>query len=258
MFMGKFVDMTGWVMSEHGVPDSRLTVIKLGEDYITTSGTTIKRWICKCSCGSDITLLVTTHDLKSGHTKSCGCLRSEKAAYRGYQMWKQYNTYDLSNNYGIGYALNGEQFYFDIEDYDKIKDYCWHITQDGYVAAYCVEQDKIVKLHRLIMGFPNDVDIDHINHKLNDNRKQNLRACEHMKNMINQSKRSDNTSGVPGVNYNKSTNQWMARIGVNGDRVLLGLFENFDDAVKARKQAEEKYYQNFSYDKSIKEDVYVY
>ena len=26
--MGKFIDMTGWVMAEHGVPDSRLTVIE--------------------------------------------------------------------------------------------------------------------------------------------------------------------------------------------------------------------------------------
>ena len=26
--MGKFIDMTGWVMKEHGIPDSRLTVIR--------------------------------------------------------------------------------------------------------------------------------------------------------------------------------------------------------------------------------------
>lgn len=28
--MGNFIDMTGWVMKEHGVPDSRLTVINQG------------------------------------------------------------------------------------------------------------------------------------------------------------------------------------------------------------------------------------
>ena len=255
--MGKFVDMTGWVMSEHGVPDSRLIVVGLGKDYITSKGIKIKRWLCSCSCGSNKTSLATTRDLKSGHIKSCGCLRNEKAALRGHQMWKQHNTYDLSGECGIGYTLNKEQFYFDIEDYDKIKDYCWYIGKDGYVAAYNTNSDKIIKLHRLIMNFPKGADIDHINHKLNDNRKVNLRICEHMKNMMNQSKRSDNTSGVPGVNYCKATNQWMSRIGVNGKRILLGLFDSFDAAVKVRKSAEEKYYQQFSYDNSTRSNKYV-
>ena len=38
MYFMKAIDMTGWVMSEHGVPDSRLTVIKLVEPHITKSG----------------------------------------------------------------------------------------------------------------------------------------------------------------------------------------------------------------------------
>ena len=29
---------------------------------------------------------------------------------------KQYNNYDLSGEYGIGYLFNGEEFYFDLED----------------------------------------------------------------------------------------------------------------------------------------------
>lgn len=31
------------------------------------------------------------------------------------------NTYDLSGEYGIGYTTKGEEFWFDLEDYDKIK-----------------------------------------------------------------------------------------------------------------------------------------
>ena len=31
-------DMSGWIMSEHGVPDSRLKVIKQVEDYVYPSG----------------------------------------------------------------------------------------------------------------------------------------------------------------------------------------------------------------------------
>ena len=32
------IDMTGWKMWEHGVPESRLTVIKQVNDYVTPQG----------------------------------------------------------------------------------------------------------------------------------------------------------------------------------------------------------------------------
>lgn len=36
--MPKKIDMTGWVMKEHGVPESRLTVIEEVEPYISPGG----------------------------------------------------------------------------------------------------------------------------------------------------------------------------------------------------------------------------
>jgi hypothetical protein len=42
------------------------------------------------------------------------------------QKLKKFNQYDLSGSYGIGYCSNtNNPFYFDLEDYDLIKDYCW-------------------------------------------------------------------------------------------------------------------------------------
>ena len=38
-------DMTGWKMWEHGVPDSRLTVIKQVEDYVTPKGQHHSQWL---------------------------------------------------------------------------------------------------------------------------------------------------------------------------------------------------------------------
>jgi len=34
-----------------------------------------KLWICKCECGNST--IISTHNLISGHTKSCGCLHKE-------------------------------------------------------------------------------------------------------------------------------------------------------------------------------------
>ena len=61
-----------------------------------------------------------------------------------------------------------------------------------------------------------------------------------------------NSSGVTGVGYRKSYETWRARITVNKKNIYLGDFDKFEDAVKARKQAEEKYFGEHSYDNSLK------
>ena len=54
----------------------RLTVIRQVEDYVSPSGRRIPRWLCKCDCGNEVEALGSS--LKSGDTKSCGCLNDEK------------------------------------------------------------------------------------------------------------------------------------------------------------------------------------
>ena len=51
--VGKFIDMTGWVMAEHGVPESRLTVIGFDHKEIKDGRTRIF-WECVCTCGKHI------------------------------------------------------------------------------------------------------------------------------------------------------------------------------------------------------------
>ena len=102
------------------------------------------------------------------------------------------------------------------------------------------------------MKFPDSTDIDHIHGKESkyDNRKSNLRVVTHSQNGMNRDLQSNNTSGVVGVSWFAKTNQWRAHIMVNRKFIHLGLFDKFEDAVKARKQAEEKYFGEFSYDNS--------
>lgn len=67
--MGKFEDLTGKKFN-------RLTVLELAER--NSSGQI--QWKCRCDCGNIV--FATTSYLKSGHTKSCGCLNKEKASNR--------------------------------------------------------------------------------------------------------------------------------------------------------------------------------
>lgn len=52
-----------------------------------------------------------------------------------------------------------------------------------------------------------------------------------------------NTSGVKGVSFDKSRGKWRASLKFKGKNVLNKRFDEFDDAVKARKNAEEKYFK---------------
>ena len=65
--------------------------------------------------------------------------------------------------------------------------------------------------------------------------------------------RCNNTSGVPGVEWWKRKRRWRATICFKGKRRYLGSYESFDDAVQARKQAEEELYHTFlaEYDQAV-------
>lgn len=230
-------DMTGWRMSEHGITDSRLTVIRQAEDYINPKGRHFAQWECICDCGNPNHIIVNAAHLKDGHTLSCGCLNIE-AHIHG-------NGYDLSGEYGIGYIGN-EEFWFDKEDYDLIKKYTWCKNKDGYIVSET--HNRHIKLHRLILNPNPELDVDHIggNKTRHDNRKSNLRVCTRGQNARNKIDMSNNTSGCIGVVWHKYANKWMARITVNNEGIYLGLFVNKQDAINARIEAEKKYFKDFA------------
>lgn len=163
------------------------------------------------------------------------------------------NRFDMSGQFGVGYTSKDEPFYFDLEDYDKIKDYYWYIDAGGYVVSKLF--DKLIYMHRLVCNCcNNNYEVDHIRHNKNDNRKSELRICEHKNNGKNLLLRIDNKSGVTGVSIRKENckKKYRASIRIDGKNVHLGSFENIEDAIKARKEAEAKYYGEYSYSNSKK------
>ena len=242
--MSKFIDMTGWAMSEHGVLDSKLTVVGRAEDYIRKdNGSKIARWWCQCNCGNPELVLAFGQDLRRGHTLSCGCVQEQRTSVAN----KKYNKYDLSGEYGIGWTLNGdEEFYFDLEDYDKIKHYGWisNISANGYISlvAYDSESKKQIKMAWLL-GCKL---YDHIDRNPLNNQKNNLRPATSSENSRNSSLSRRNTSGIIGVSWVKDRNKWVAQVSINNKNSNLGRFINKEDAIKARLAAELKYYGEFA------------
>lgn len=54
-----------------------------------------------------------------------------------------------------------------------------------------------------------------------------------------------NKTGVVGVNWDKSRGKWQASLRFRGKKYNLGRFEKFDDAVAARRKAEDKIFGEF-------------
>lgn len=237
-FIGKVKDITGQRFG-------RLVALELVGFKADAKGNKKAVWLCKCDCGNSIE--VCGIDLRSGHIKSCGCIHKEMLTKRNKEM-SYNNTYDLSGEYGIGYDSKGKEFYFDLEDYDKIKNDYWFVNGNGYVVTSNYKKH----MHRVIMDVDGDnwtnVQVDHIKtEQKNNNRKNNLRIATPSQNGMNKKTYSNNTSGYTGVYWNKSRSRWTAYISINKKFVCLGFYKNKEDAIKARKEAEEKYYGEYSY-----------
>lgn len=52
-----------------------------------------------------------------------------------------------------------------------------------------------------------------------------------------------NTSGYKGISWDIHRKKWMTYINVHSKRIFIGRFASLDDAVDARKEAEEKYHK---------------
>lgn len=228
-----------------GMKFNHLTVLYQTDDYVTPQGFHEAQWHCVCDCEEHNEIDVVGKCLKNGHTKSCGCYKKKRIS----ETHKKYNQYDLSNGYGIGYTSNtNKPFYFDLEDYDLIKDICWYEDKDGYAVS---KTYNLIKMHRLLTNCPNNKVVDHINHNGLDNRKMNLRICTIQQNSQNLSLKINNKSGIIGVRQNIKYNIWTANITVNQKMIYLGTFKNKDDAIVARLKAEKEYFKEFAPQKHL-------
>lgn len=106
------------------------------------------------------------------------------------------------------------------------------------------------RAHRLIWAwvygiFP-EGEIDHINGNPGDNRLVNLRIATHQENLRNVRKSPNNISGVKGVQYDKHRGTWAPQIRVKDKTINLGRFYSLEEAKKIRREAELKYFGEFS------------
>lgn len=126
------------------------------------------------------------------------------------------------------------------EDLEALNKIHWSLGTHGY--AYCNKTGKRLHPHRLVaeamLGrrlLANE-DVDHKNHDVLDNRRENLRACVPWQNQANKTIASRNSTGYKGVSRVASSGHWRAYVGgrvSTGKQIKIGTFHTPEEAAWA-------------------------
>lgn len=142
----------------------------------------------------------------------------------------------------------------DQEDYEWLNQWRWHI--DAY--GYAVRSQKPRLMHRLIMGNPPGLTIDHCKGDKLDNRRSKLRVCNHVENTRNMRIHRDNHSGFKGVAFKNDQPRkkpWAALIMVNRRTFHLGHYSTALEAASAYNEAAIKHFGEFARLNALPEEV---
>lgn len=178
-----------------------------------------RRWICQCDCGG--TNIVTTGNLNSGHTTNCGCKKSPDLTGQVFGKLTVIGRSDRRNPRGKRTTPMWE-----------CRCECGNITYKATDTltnpdeSMCQEcKGRIgAEIARQSAGFVGGTQISRI---------KNMTLI------------ATNTSGCRGVYYDKKTNKYRARLKFKGKIMNFGSYRNFEDAVAARKAAEQEYFGAF-------------
>lgn len=89
-------------------------------------------------------------------------------------------------------------------------------------------------MHRLIMGVSREMEVDHINRKSLDNRRENLKICTKQENALNKGFKRTKNQPYKGVFFSPRIKKWKVKI-------TLGFFENPEHASSVYKEILSKY-----------------
>lgn len=196
--------------------------------------------LCRCECGNE--KLVWLEALRSGNTKSCGCLqRRAQADDIARMMPGEVPLY--------GKHARGRTALVDLEDYEMVMRHRWHVWEaerpgrpNGPYA-----RTGHTFMHTLLTGWPQ---VDHDDGNGLNNRRSNLRPATVQQNKANHGTRSDSVaSAYKGVyRVRKGTRRrWYARICSGANETNLGYFDSEEDAARAYDAAARRLFGEYAY-----------
>lgn len=175
-------------------------------------------WECQCDCGA---VCVATHRaLVSGKKKSCGCSKREPTRLTNLKN-KRFGRLLVLENTGERSYKGSVLWRCRCDCGNELVVSADALTGGKYLSCGCKRQEW----QRTIYTTLHHVDgtcVESLSRKV----------------------RNDNTSGHPGV-YRLQNGHYRAIIGFQKKNYSLGTFDNFDEAVKVREEAEERLHKSF-------------
>lgn len=240
-----YLDYMGWSeIRFHRGKGKDIRNIPFG--YLTPMEPTGKRhrkdvvWRCKCKCGNVVELPATR--LLAGNTLSCGCLKGETILSASKHIAGTHLVFSLREDVPKPHTLSGHTGVS-----PKGNKWVAHITYRGkryHLGTYSNLEDALKARSRakeLVME-----DAQKLLEYYEQLHKDDCKPCRAALPRAvsapptvgtrSAAVRSNNTSGCPGVT--KARKKWKATISYERQRYVLGYFQEKEDAVAARMEAE--------------------
>ena len=158
--------------------------------------------------------------VKSGDTRSCGCINKGRLTTHGLGYHNFYKTWHgmlqrCTNPNHKAYKDYGARGITVCEEWLDVRNF----------IAWCE------------LTFPNinNYSIDRIDN-YGGYSPENCRWVDKYTQVINQRIKKNNTSGFVGVSYHNGKARWVASVGVNYKTLHIGTFKTIEEAVQARDQ----------------------
>ena len=156
-----------------------------------------------------------------------------------FRIIKDYPKYEVSNHGNVRNKKTGRILQLQVD----LKGYLY-----AHIRGYNI--DKKCKVHRLVaLVFIDNPEkkaqVDHIDGNRKNNHVSNLRFVSNQENGMNKKIMKNNTSGITGIYFHEKSNKWKSLIRVNKILIYLGNFDSKQDAIHARKKAQDLYFGEF-------------
>lgn len=188
-------------------------------------------YYCKCDCGNE--KWIRSDLIKLGKAKSCGCYIQKNLKERFIDL-----TGQKFNNWTV------------LSVYDKS-------SNTSFLCKCDCGNERVVRGSHLVRGeskscgcLKNTILSNTLKKNWTEISKKIYIEGTKVNALNRKTLNKNNTSGVTGITLHPSK-KWMAQICFKSKSVYLGLYENKDDAIKARKDAEEKLHREFLREKGI-------
>lgn len=177
-------------------------------------------WECLCECGNSVEVPIGR--LSSGSAYSCGCStrmgKHNRTGTPTYTSWVKMLQRARTDDYG--------DWYSDVTVCPE-----WDTRQGGSFKNFLLDMGER----------PEGMTLNRVN-GAKVYSKENCEWADTGLQSYDQRKRGDNTSGRTGVRWRPERLVWESKISVEGKQIILYYGVSWDEAVKAREEAELKYY----------------